>query len=342
MKIKLNCLTMMLFMSLLIGCGQETASESNGDEGIDEKTLRLSHVASMDDPTHSAAEFYAERVEELSDGQITIDVFPDNQLGEPEEVAEQVRMGSIDMSIAASGQMTQWVPEFAAVQLPFLFEDTEHAYNTLDGEGGDMLYELAREENFEILSQWELGFRVISNNHNPIETPEDMEGVQIRVPPEVTMEAAMTSLGAVPEQVSFGELYMSLSQGVIDGQENPLHYIYTNAFHEVQDYITVMGEGYMYSSFPHIVNLDLWEGMNDEEREILKQASEEARDFNREEVGQTMDEAAENMEAEGVEINYVDAGDFEQEMEPAWNEIAEFAGEDFVENWLEVVEESAN
>ena len=210
----------------------------------------------------------------------------------------------------------------------------------LDGEGGEILGELAAEEGFVQLSHWEHGFRAISNSVRPIENVDDLEGLSIRVPPEVPMEAAMRAAGAVPTQISFPELYLALAQGSVDGQENPVRHIFYNRFFEHQEHVAIPGPGYMYLSSVHVVSQRVWDDLSTNEQEVIRQASLEARDWMREQIAQEDSEAIAELEAAGVTITRPVPSDFQEAMQPAWQEIAEFAGESFVEQWLTLVDQA--
>lgn len=312
------------------------ASQPAADTKV--KVLRYSHPTSTKDDIHVAAEFFAKRIKELTNGSLEIKIYPANELGAPQEVAEQVRLGTIDMCNASGGQLQLWTPQFAAIQLPFQFLTVQQAYKVLDNEGGEMLAKLAREKGFEVLGHWELGFRIISNNVRPINSVADLKGLKLRVPPEVPQESCMKAVGVIPASISWSETYMALSQKVVDGQENPIRYIYINGIHKVQKYMAVPGVGYMYQSYPHVMSSKTFNSLTKEQQDAIRKASNEARDFMRKNVSDTEKKAIQEMKQMGIVITNPDPEPFRKAMEPAYKVIADYATQDFVKEWAKIVE----
>ncbi|MGQ9508800.1 MAG: TRAP transporter substrate-binding protein DctP [Thermodesulfobacteriota bacterium] len=132
--------------------------------------------------------------------------YPANILGSPPEQCEQVRLGAIDMGLPTQGALDKYVKAFSAVMLPFIFDDYEHVYRTLDGPSLNWLSPLAEKEGFIILSNWEWGFRNLTNNKRPILKPEDVRGLKVRTP--------LTRMGIDP--VHFGVVTtLSLMVGLL-------------------------------------------------------------------------------------------------------------------------------
>ncbi len=301
-------------------------------------TYRLAHVLPPNDDIHKGAEIFAAEVAEATGGEVEVTLFPGGQLGGPNDVAEQVRAGIVDMTLIVGGQMMAWVPEFAAVQLPFQFLTFDHAYAVTDGEGSDLLNPLAEEQGFKILAHWPLGFRAISNNKRPINTVEDMAGLKIRVPQELPMDAAMRAAGAIPVQLQFPEVFSALTVGAVDGQENPLRIIYSTGVYKEQDHVAIPGPGYMYVPISLVVSKRVWDGLDDAEKKAMEEAAIKAREWMREQLVRSRETALSEMQAAGIEFTSPDMDEFRAAMEPAWKEISDFAGPDFMAKWHPVVE----
>ena len=202
-------------------------------------TLRFAHFAAADHPANIAAKQFADRVESRTRGAIKINIFPNNQLGDPPQQAAQIREGAIDIGLPTQGQLDKYEKAFSAVMLPFVFADRAQAYKTLDGPVMDWLSPLATKQGFITLRNWDYGFRHITNTARPINTPDDVKGLKLRTPPEVQIASSMEALGAIVTPISFAELYLALSQKVVDGEENPIAVIYFNKFYEVQKYLAL-------------------------------------------------------------------------------------------------------
>jgi len=304
--------------------------------GAQEFHLRFAHHIAENHPSGQAAAMFAKMVQERTNGRVKVSVFPNSILGSPPEMAEQVKLGSMDMSLNAAGNILQWAPEFGAMQFPYIYDSYDHVYRVLDGEGGQLLAELADRIGFVVLGQWEWGFRQITNNKRPIRTPEDIRGLKLRIPPELPMEAAMQALGVIPQAVSFSELYMALAQGVVDGQENPIHAIYHQRFYEVQKHLAVAN--YMYSNVMHLVSKRTWGRLPEDVRKVLRDASNKAGEYSREKVTKEEDEILRTMQKAGVQVTVPDPRPFRDLMGPAVERIKKAVGEGFTRKWLDVVE----
>src|SRR5208337_1918693 len=191
-------------------------------------TLRWAHFAQEDHPANTAAKQFASRVEARTGGEIKINIFPNNVLGGPPEQAQQIKLGTIDMGLPTQGQLDKFEPAFGAVLLPFIFEGPAHAYRIFDGPGIQWLGPLAEKQGFVLLHHWDYGFRNITNSVRPINTPDDVKGLKLRTPPELQIQASMEALGASVQAIDFKELYLALSQKLVDGEENPIAVIYFN------------------------------------------------------------------------------------------------------------------
>ncbi|WP_148408603.1 TRAP transporter substrate-binding protein [Micrococcus luteus] len=188
----------------------------------DSRRLLLGHGAEPGNPRSEAATFFSERVVEETNGRIEIQVFGQESLGSDSDMMVSVASGTVDLSVNSQGAFSPSVPEVNLVGLPFLFESSDHAYEVIDGEAGDYLAEVAEDRGYHVLSWWDNGIRDITNSTRPIEDPEDLRGLQIRTPDDPMTIDIFNSLGASPTPMAFGELYLGLRQGAVDGQENPV------------------------------------------------------------------------------------------------------------------------
>jgi len=253
--------------------------------------LRLSHNAPDGHVYDQAAHMFAELVYERTSGRYEIIIFPNNQLGSPVEVAEAVMLGNIDFTITSDDMLVAYAPEFGALGMPFLFDDFDHVYNTVNGPVGEYLDGLLRQSGIAIAGWFENGFRHITNSRGPIYTPDDIAGLRMRVltsPPAIDF---MDEAGASVISIAIGELYIALQLGTADAQENPLHNIRDRGFYEVQDYLSMIG--YMHTVQPLIMSMATYNRMSPEDREIIMAAGREASTFSF--------EIAERVDAENLE-----------------------------------------
>jgi TRAP-type transport system periplasmic protein len=292
---------MQAILLMLIAALSVVAHPSNGR--CEPVTLTFVHAAQTTHPAHEAALQFARRVEARTGGQVKIEIYPAAQLGSETEMTQKVRLGTVDMSASSLNYLIKYEKAFAVVILPYQFDSYEHAHRVLDGPAMKWLAPLAEKQGFVILSNWEWGFRNLTNNKRPINKPEDVHGLKIRVPPVAELEATMAALGAEVSKIGFKELYKALSQGMIDGQENPLNVIYYNKLYEVQNHLALTR--HVYYNQLHLVSEEL---------------------------------IAKMVEA-GVKVTRPDSEPFRALMEPAYQAIKLYAGEENVRIFTKMVED---
>ncbi|CAM3368404.1 TRAP transporter substrate-binding protein [Polaromonas hydrogenivorans] len=300
-------------------------------------TLTLVHAASTTHPEHLAALQFARRVEERTHGQIKTRIFPAAQLGSETEMIQKVRLGAIDMDLASHHYLINYEKAFAVVIMPYVFDNYEHAHRVLDGPAMAWLAPLAEKQGFVILSNWEWGFRNLSNNQRPINQPEDVRGLKIRVPPGVGMEASMEALGAQISKISFKDLYAALSQGRVDGQENPLSVFYHHKLYESQKHLALTR--HVYYNMVHFISVKSWTRLTPAQQTIVREESKAAGDGMRKKIIAEEDELIAKLAAAGVKVTRPDPQPFRAMMEPAHQKIKLLAGEENARKFLNMVED---
>jgi tripartite ATP-independent transporter DctP family solute receptor len=300
--------------------------------------MKFAHYTDEAHPAHLAAKQFAANVEKRTNGQVKIVIYPASSLGSPPEQCEQVKLGAIDMNIPTQGQFEKYVRASMAAQIPFIFDSYEMAHKVLDGPAFGWLAQIAEKEGFILLSNWEWGFRNITNNKHPIVEPNDVKGLKIRVPPEMHLQATMESLGAVVTKIAFPEVYMALAQNVVDGQENPLSAIYYQKFYEVQKHLA--RTQHTYSCMMHVVNPKKWARLTPEQQKIVREESKAAGQFMRKIVQDEEKDIVTKMEKAGIKVTYPNIPAFRTAVKPAVEKIARYTGEKNVETFMKFVEEA--
>lgn len=237
-------------------------------------TLSLGHNAAPTNPRQIAALKFADLVKEKTGGRIEVRVAPSEQLGNESSLLTSLRTGAVDMTVNSQGSTSALVPELAALGLPFLFSTSADAFKLLDGPFGDVLAKRFAKVGMLPLGWWDNGIRNISNSKRPIVVPEDLKGLKIRTPPDPMTIDIFQALGAATQQISFGELYVALQQGVVDGQENPLTNIASSKIYEVNPYISITG--HKWESSPFLMSMITWGRLSPADRDVIKAAAAEA------------------------------------------------------------------
>jgi tripartite ATP-independent transporter DctP family solute receptor len=241
--------------------------------------LTLGHNAAPGNPRSIATERFAELVKERSNGNISVRVAGSEQLGNEQSLLTSLRTGAVSMTVNSQGSTSALIPELAALGLPFLFADSAAAFMVLEGPIGEELAQRFAKVQMVPLGWWDNGIRHITNSKRPIVKPADLKGLKIRTPPDPMTIDIFQALGAGTEQISFGELYIALQQGVVDGQENPLTNIASSKLFEVNKYISLSGHNW--ESSPFLMSQITWTRLSAPDREIIKTAAKEAGDLQR-------------------------------------------------------------
>ena len=211
-------------------------------------TLKLAHPGATNHHYHATSVKFKEAVEQRTNGELEIQIFPSDQLGSARQLLESAQLGAADM-VLQGDQIAAFVDEFSILSMPFLFRDLPHLAAVMDGPIGDWFAEKAKKKGFIILGYWENGLRHITNNKRPINTPDDLKGLKIRTPNAAITIEYMRMLGAAPTPMPFGEVYSALQLGTVDGQENPIAHALNQNFYEVQKYLSLTGHAHIVETF---------------------------------------------------------------------------------------------
>lgn len=292
----------MACMVILAGCGsgKEEGASDTSEPQPEKITLIAAHVLAPSHHYQAGFEKMNEIMKEKSNGQMELRIHPSAELGEEEEEIESLQMGTIDLSTVSAAPMTGFVKEYMACDLPFMFASPEEAYAFYDGPIGDELLKLTEPIGLIGLAWWENGFRNFTNDVRPIVTPQDMKGLKMRTMNSPVHMASVNALGATATPIPFGELYSALQQGVVDGEENPVANIHANKFYEVQKYVTI--SRHFYDPSPLFISAKTWEKLTDEQKQIIKDAAIEARDYSRKVANESEAGLIEEIKAAGTEV----------------------------------------
>ncbi|WP_422122385.1 TRAP transporter substrate-binding protein [Planococcus sp. X10-3] len=282
--------------SLLVGCS--TGDEEGSGSTTEGETFDISYStwANPGEPAFEGMERFKEIVEEETDGNVSIEIFPANQLGSTAEQMEQVRLGSIEMM--SSGD--PGLDEIEYLSLPYLMESNAHWMHVLESEIGEEWNEkLVEEMGVRTIGILPRGPRVISSNQ-AITNLDDMAGFKIRAPARDYYVQTFEALGASPTPMDFGELYSALQTGIVDGQENPLETIYAGGFHEVQDFIIL--SNHMYKPSFVSINDEFFNSLPEEYQQVMLDAAVESEQFTQEKLDESEQTMREEIETAGVEF----------------------------------------
>ncbi|MGO2134423.1 TRAP transporter substrate-binding protein [Marinobacter sp.] len=319
-KIALNTLTLGISLALA-----STAFASDFTD-MDPVTLRLAHVVNEQDGFHIAAVKFQELVAERTEGAVSIELYPNASLGDERTLLEGMQIGTVDMGVITNGPVANFVGEMAVFELPFLFPSPQAAYGVLDGPIGQELLDKLSEVNLKGLAYAERGFRNLTNSEREVNTPEDLDGLRIRVMENPVYVDTFRELGANAIPMAWTEALTAMQQGTIDGQENPVNVIHSFKLNETQDYMSLSRHTYAPAIF--VMGMPVWNKLPEAAQEVLADAAQEAAEHERKinaemESGQLAD-----LREAGMKINdNPDIAAFQSAVAPIYEKYGEQFGD---------------
>lgn len=291
-------LSLALTLVILLGC---SSNKQN-------KVLKLAHGLDPTHPVHKGMEFMAKRLEEKSKGALTIDIYPSGQLGSEQQCVELLQIGSLAITKVSAAVMESFTPKFKALGLPYVFRTQQHSFNVFDGEIGKEL--LLGTEEFWIrgLCFYDAGFRSFYTIDKPINSPDDLSGLKIRVMKSQTAMEMVKALGGSPTPISWGELYTALQSGVVDGAENNPPSLYTSHHYEVCKHYSLDE----HTCVPDvlIMSTTVWNKLSEQEQKWMQEAADESVPVQRKYWDESVRESLEKVQEAGVTIHRPDKTKF--------------------------------
>lgn len=323
MKKKALALALATGMIMTAALGMTAHADDLGDP----VTLTVTLTAVSTDTHAQAMQALKEYVEEASGGNMTVDVYTDAQLFSQEEEVTAVAGGDADMTLTSASWLTTGSPWISMFTAGYLFNSYDHMTNTLNGEiGHDVFEKVSEEQGLRPLGAWYLGSREISlGEDKEVKTPEDLEGVNLRMPNTDAWLFLGSALGANPTPMSFSELYLALQTGAVDGQDNPLGTVESAKFYEVQDSITLTH--HLIDSVWPAINNDTWDSLTDAQKQILLEGVEVGRQYCDETNLQKESELVDFFKEQGLSIYEADIPAFQEHV------LNEYLNSDFSADW---------
>ncbi|SFH16112.1 sialic acid TRAP transporter substrate-binding protein SiaP [Modicisalibacter xianhensis] len=281
------------------------------------ETLRFAHVYETSEPYHKWALWAADEIEKRTDGRYTVEVHPASSLGKEADINEGLSLGTVDLIYTGNQFAGRSYGPIGIAGAPYMFRDFDHWKTYAES---DLFKEIAQgyqdaTGNVPLAMNY-YGKRHTTSNKE-ISTPEDMQGLKIRVPNAPMYMMFPEAVGANPTPIAFSEVYLALQQGVVDAQENPLPTIQAKKFYEVQDYINLTG--HITDSLITIAGGPLWNRLSDEDKEVFRNVYTEAGEKITNDIVQSEEDLVAWFEDQGVTVNKVDTEPFREAVIPYHN-----------------------
>lgn len=258
----------------------------------------------------------ADRLAEKSDSTMFIDVYPSQQLGTERELLELLQIGSVGMTKVSSAALEGFVPAFRVFGLPFLFRDEAHRFAVWGGDIGQSILERGQRFGLQGLTYYDAGTRSFYTKARPVETPDDLRGLKIRVQESPIAMQMVRQLGGSPTPIAWGELYTALQQGIVDGAENNPPSFYLSRHYEVCKYYSLDE----HAAVPDVllVSMVVWNDLTEQQRQWLQDAASESAIYQRELWAESVEEALAALREAGVEINRPPTEPFAEQVAPMY------------------------
>ena len=306
-----------LFFRKTLICASLFALFSAGAAAAEKVTLKLAHKLERSHVVHQAFEEMAKEVKQLSDGKMTIRIYPSSQMGSARETMELLQNGALDMTKGSASDLESFDNVYAIYNLPFLFKDQAHFNKVVFGDVGKEIMDSTKEKGFFALSAYVAGTRSFYAK-KPITKPEDLKGLKIRVQASPTTIKMIELMGGSPTPISFGEVYTAMQQGVVDGAENNVpswvqtrHIEIAKVFSEDE-----------HASIPDflVISTKTWDKLTPEQQQILAKAATDSQVYQQKLWDKIDADTRAQAKAMGGEIVKVDKAPFRAAVQPLFDD----------------------
>ncbi len=306
--------------------------------GAEAKTIKFAWT-STDSPTDPygivGAEF-KKNLEELTNSELEVQLFPNRQLGDEKEILEGIRFGTIEAGVVTNAVVANVHKPLQVNDMPFLYPSAEVAHRILDGELGQELLAGLEDKGIIGLRFCEGGFRSMINNVRPVTQPSDVEGVKYRVMQNPVYIGMFSSLGGNAVPMAWGEVFPAVQQGALDGLEIPIMIIDATKYYEVTKYLSLTN--HTYSAILALMSKRIFDGLTPEQQSAVREAAVRTCDTQRARVAETVEATIKGLGEKGMEVNQVeDVAPFREKVKPVYEQFREEIGSDRLDSFLAAV-----
>ncbi len=296
------------------GCSGASSSSGAAQQASSEDpiTLKLTHSLSTTSQYQAGAEYFKQLVEERSGGAITVEIYPNAQLGAERDTFEGLTLGTVDIALGTASVLGQtFTMDTDVFSLPFLCNDSEEFYALLDSDLAKEIFSGTADHGAEVLTCYDSGFRQLSNGVRPVNGVADCAGLKIRTPESSMYVDTMEALGISPSTLAWSEVFSALQTGVVDGQETPIAVFTSSGLGEVQKHFAFIN--YMNDPIAMVASTSFLSKLTEEQQQLIREAAYESAVYEREWLADY--EASciqENEETFGVAFTYPDTAEFQE------------------------------
>ncbi|MFT3821166.1 MAG: TRAP transporter substrate-binding protein [Rubrivivax sp.] len=270
------------------------------------------------DPVAVSARAFKQALEKRANGSVQVQLYPNRQLGDEKQVVEGMRFGAVEASVVTNAVTAQVEPAFGVIDLPFVFESQAHAWKVLDGAVGADLAKRLEAKGLVVLAYTEGGFRSMLNNKRPVQQPQDMGGIKMRVMQNPVYIDFVNSLGGAAVPMAWGEAVTAIQQGTIDGVELPIALVEPLKMNEFVKYVSLTQ--HTFTVYELMVSKRLYDRLTPQQRAMFDAAAKEAADEQRKFMAAETPRALASLEKLGMKVNPIgDVGAFRKQVKPVYD-----------------------
>ncbi len=288
MKYKLITIWFLIFA--LTSCKKESNT----------KVLNLAHNLPQTHPVHLGILEFQKALANNSNGTLKVKIFPDGQLGSEREVLELLQIGSVAATKVSAATLSNFVPEYNILGIPYLFREKQHLFDILEGPIGKSILEKGSKFWLRGLCYFDAGSRSFYTSERAIRTPDDLKGLKIRVMNNQMAINMVNSMGGSATPLSYGELYTAMQQGVVDGAENnPPSFVSSNHY-EISKYYTLDQHSFVPDVL--LIGTKYWDKLSEEEKAWVQDAADKSAQAQKKFWNDSVDQSMKIATEAGVEV----------------------------------------
>lgn len=289
--------------------------------------LKFSHTDQLQGARQTAAQVFAKKVEDYTQGRYKVQVFCCGQLGNDPKNIEQLGLGGIDFTVSATGSYATHIPSLNLTMMPFIIDSYAQGWKFYDeSKWMKTQFDKAPAKGFRFLATWEAGFRNMTTK-DPLNSPDDAKGKKLRTFPNEMMRWQLEAMGFGIQIMPLPEVYLAIQQGAVSGQENPIDTIASNKFYEVAPNVTLTN--HVYSPTPLAISEKTWAKLSAVDRDAITRAAQEVAPFQRNSIKDNDEKLLADMASKGAKINRKpDTAAFRKSVEPVYAKAREKYGAD--------------
>lgn len=291
--------------------------------------LRFSHTDNPGGSRQAAAEVFAEKVAEYTENRYEVRIFPAGQLANDPKAVEQLQLGGLDFTVSGTGTYATHLTSLNLTAMPFMFDTYEQGWEFYDNsEWLQGEFDKLPEVGFRVLATWEAGFRSFTTTE-ALTSPADADGMKMRVFPNDMIRWTMEAIGFQTVVMPITDVYLAIQQGTVNGQENPVDTIRSLRFYEVAPHITLTR--HVYSPLPLTVSEATWQEFSAEDQEAITRAAQEAADFSRDLVRNSVEAQLAEMAEAGAIVGTPNVTPFREAVESVYDQARDVYGAETVD-----------